>query len=99
MSDDPRVTMAIIISQHVRNVLEPLHAAGEPFAFLDNDEMKRINIAVRYAVYEALTWLEEEPELAAMTLAMFRSDYAERPGSPELRAALERFVLGGRVAQ
>jgi hypothetical protein len=91
--------MAIIISQHVRNVLEHLHGAGEPFAFLDNDEMKRINIAVRYAVYEALSWLEEEPELAAMTLATFRRDYAERPGSPELRAAYERFVVGQQDAR
>src|SRR3990167_3249389 len=51
VEDDPRITLAIIIAQHVRNMLEPLHGDGEQFAFLSDDEMKRINIAVRYAIF------------------------------------------------
>ena len=91
---DPQVTMARIIAQNVRNRLEPLHGAGEPFAFLTDDQMKRLNIAIRLGIYEALTWMEEgESEYIGWTLAMWPS-YAEMPGSPDLEAAYLEFVSG-----
>jgi hypothetical protein len=90
-----RVRMTIVIAQCVRNTLEHLHGAGEPFAFITNDEMMRINIAVRYAVFEAL---ELDAEVAGYLLSTFPA-YAERPGSPELRAAFERFVTGERPTE
>lgn len=54
----------MIISQFVRNTLEAFHGGmgNGKEGFLHDEQMKRLNIAIRYAVYKALENIEGLPK-------------------------------------
>ena len=99
---------AWVITQAIRNQLEAFHGGGavDPDSpgsgegFISDNQMRALNIVIRRAVHDALTYLGAPVEdrdagrFIEFQLATVR-DYMEPPGSPDLELAYDQVTGAG----